>query len=62
MVFYNRNILNSGYFYFVIFVDIFMFPLYVINLDDARLFANSPFSVFTKLEFLMIYIFFNLNE
>jgi hypothetical protein len=52
----------SSDFYFVIFVGIFMLPLYVINLGAARLFADSPFSIFSNLEFVRIYVFFNLNE
>jgi hypothetical protein len=35
--------------------------LYAINLGAARLFANSPFSIFNNLKFVMIYVFFNLN-
>jgi hypothetical protein len=47
----------SGYFYLVIFVGTFMMSLYAINLGAARLFVDSPFSVFSNLEFVMIYVF-----
>jgi len=46
-----------GYFYFVIFVGTIMLLFYAINLGVARLFAYSPFSVFSNLEFVMIYVF-----
>jgi hypothetical protein len=36
--------------------------LYAINLGAARLFVDLPFSVFSNLEFVMIYVYFNLNE
>jgi hypothetical protein len=38
-----------------------MLPLHPTNLDAARLFADS-FSIFNNLKFIMIYVFFNLNE
>jgi hypothetical protein len=37
-----------------------MLPLYAINLGAAGLFADSPFSVFNNLEFVMIYVFFSI--
>jgi TRAP-type C4-dicarboxylate transport system permease small subunit len=46
----NTKIPN-GQNYFVIFVGTFMLPLYAINLGVARLFTDSPFSVFSNLEF-----------
>jgi hypothetical protein len=52
----------SGDFYLFIFVGTFMLSLYAINLGATRLFADSPFSVFSNLEFVMMYIFFNLNK
>ncbi|CAJ2637816.1 unnamed protein product [Trifolium pratense] len=55
-----REYERSGYIYFVIFT--FMMPLYAINLGVARLFVDSPFSIFSDLEFVMIYVCFNLNE
>jgi hypothetical protein len=39
-----------------------MMPLYAINLDAAKLFVDLPFLVFSNLEFVMIYVCFNLNE
>jgi hypothetical protein len=33
-----------------------------INLVAARLFADSPFLIFNNLQFIMIYVSFNLNE
>jgi hypothetical protein len=51
----------SGDFYFVIFIGTFMLQLYAINLGAARLFANSPFSNFSNLEFVIIYVFFKFE-
>jgi hypothetical protein len=50
---------HSGYFYFVIFVCTFMTPLYAITLGAARSFVDEPFSVFSNLEFVLIYVFSN---
>jgi hypothetical protein len=52
-----RKYEDSDYFYLVIFVGTFMMPLYAINLGAARLFVDSPFYVFSNLEFVMIYVF-----
>jgi hypothetical protein len=32
-------------------------PLYAINLGTARLFVDSPFSIFSNFKFVMIYVF-----
>jgi hypothetical protein len=52
-----RKYEDSGYFYLVIFVGTFMMPSYAINLGAARLFVDSHFSVFSNLEFVMIFVF-----
>ena len=56
-----RKYEDSDYFYLVIIVGTFMMPLYAINLGAARLFVDSPFYVFSNLEFVMIYVFFQFE-